>query len=190
MTEDIPKPWFPIRTQRLLLREFRADDYDDIHDYASRDDVVRFMDWGPNTPAETREHLDAKLKEQAEWPRGDISLAVVVADEDKLIGSIRLGLQPHRNAEFGYSLSSAYWRKGYGYEAAHALVSIAFETLDIHRVWATCDVRNRGSFGIMEKLGMRREGTLRQNQPAREGGWRDTHLYAVLAQEWASRDRG
>ena len=48
-------------------------------------------------------------------------------------------------------------------------------------------MRNAGSYALMEKLGMRREGTLRQNQPARDGGWRDTHVYGLLASEWASR---
>jgi len=67
-----------------------------------------------------------------------------------------------------------------------ALVRVAFETLKLHRVWATCDVRNRGSFGIMEKLGMRREGTLRKNLLVRDG-WRDTHVYALLDEEWAAR---
>ena len=38
----------------------------------------------------------------------------------------------------------------------------------------------------MEKLGMRREGTLLKNHEVR-GRWRDTHVYALLAQEWAAR---
>ena len=61
------------------------------------------------------------------------------------------------------------------------------EALAVHRLWATCDTRNTGSYAIMDKLGMRREGTIRQNQPSRDGGWRDTYLYAVLASEWRAR---
>ena len=60
---------------------------------------------------------------------------------------------------------------------------MAFKTLNLHRVIATCDVRNTGSFGVMEKLGMRREGALRQDRQIK-GAWRDTYLYAVLAEEW------
>jgi len=88
----------------------------------------------------------------------------------------------------GYSYGSAWWRRGYGFEAARALAAHAFAALDVHRLWATCDTRNSGSFAIMEKLGMRREGLLRANQPAQGGGWRDTYLYAVLAQEWGRPD--
>jgi len=178
---------FPIRTRRLLLRDFRPDDFDAIHDYAIDEAVVRFMDWGPNTPDQTREALRLWLTAQAEIVRLSLNLAVVVAAEDRLIGSIRLSYQGHRNADLGYCLHSGYWRRGYGAEAAGAMLDLGFERFGLHRIWATCDTRNRGSFGIMEKLGMRREGTLRSNLPTREGGWRDTHLYALLAQEWAAR---
>jgi RimJ/RimL family protein N-acetyltransferase len=186
MTKD-PKPWFPMRTERLLLREFRDSDYDDIHAYATDERTVRYMDWGPNTPEETRKFLGEHLVDQQTWPRPNINLAVELTEEGKVIGSIRLGQGPHGDADFGYSYGSPYWRRGFGYEAAHALVAAAFEIVGLRRVWATCDARNQGSFAIMEKLGMRREGTLRQHMPARGGGWRDTHVYAVLSDEWASR---
>jgi ribosomal-protein-alanine N-acetyltransferase len=181
------QPPYPIRTERLLLREFRRQDYADIHAYAIDPLTVRYMDWGPNTEQVTREFLERQIAEQATWPRPGLSYAVELVAEGKVIGAARLGLQDHRNADFGYSLGSAYWGIGLGSEAARALVDLAFDRFQTLRVWATCDTRNRRSFGIMEKLGMRREGTLLQNQPTREGGWRDTHLYALLAQEWAAR---
>ncbi len=53
MPEDL-KPWFPIRTERLLLREFAQADFDDVHAYAIDPLVVRYMDWGPNTPRRRR----------------------------------------------------------------------------------------------------------------------------------------
>jgi RimJ/RimL family protein N-acetyltransferase len=52
----------------------------------------------------------------------------------------------------------------------------------VHRVWATCDVRNTGSFGVMEKLGMRREAHFQQDRFIR-GAWHDSYLYAILAEE-------
>lgn len=186
MTDLPEKPWFPLRTERLLLREAREEDFEDIHEYAIDPEVVRYMDWGPNTPEVTREVLDRWFAEQQTWPRGHVNLLVELLEEKKVIGSVRLSLQGEGNADLGYSYNSAYWRKGYGYEAAEALMRVAFETLKLHRVWATCDVRNRGSFGIMEKLGMRREGTLRKNQLVTDG-WRDTHLYALLDEEWVAR---
>ncbi len=161
------RPWFPIQTERLQLREFRSNDYEDVHAYASDLETVRFMDWGPNTPRISRERLDLMLKEQAVWPRADVNLAVELVERRQVIGSARLGLDGLGGADVGYTYGSAFWRKGYGYEAALALMTAGFEALELHRIWATCDVRNVGSIALLEKLGMRREGALRKNRRVR-----------------------
>jgi RimJ/RimL family protein N-acetyltransferase len=57
-----------------------------------------------------------------------------------------------------------------------------------HRIWATCDARNHGSYAIMEKVGMRREGHMLKNLKARDG-WRDSYVYALLADEWRAANR-
>ncbi|WP_374576033.1 GNAT family N-acetyltransferase [Phenylobacterium sp.] len=181
-----PDPWFPLRTERLLLRDFRAEDYDDVHAYAVDPEVIRYMEWGPNTPEVTRKVLDGWLEAAKVWPRPGVSLAVELVETGAVIGSIRLEIKEPDNfaADIGYSFHRPYWRQGHATEAARAVVGAAFGALGLHRVWAICDVRNRGSWGVMEKLGMRREGLLRQNHMGRDG-WRDTCVYAVLAEEWA-----
>ena len=88
-----------------------------------------------------------------------------------------------RTGDIGYCLASAYWRQGLGAEAAHTMLRLGFDRLKLRRIWAECDVRNAGSYGIMEKLGMRREALFRQDKPSRDG-WRDSYLYAILADEW------
>ena len=184
---DLPaKPWFPLRTARLLLRDPRPDDFDAIHAYAIDPEVVRYMEWGPNTPQVTRSVLDGWLADAAVWPRPVVNLAVEIAATGQMIGSIRLAVlsQEHRTADVGYSFHRPYWRRGYGTEAARAVVGAAFAELGMHRVWATCDVRNTGSWGVMEKLGMRREGLLRKDRLGRDG-WRDSYVYAVLDEEWS-----
>ncbi len=115
-----------------------------------------------------------------------MNLAIQHLADGRVIGSIRLSVSDEatRTADFGYSLASAYWRQGLGTEAARAMVAAAFEALGLHRLWAECDVRNAGSYGIMEKLGMRREAHHRRNKRARDG-WRDSYVYAILAEEWA-----
>jgi RimJ/RimL family protein N-acetyltransferase len=186
MTEDLT-PWFPLRTERLLLREFTQGDFDDVHAYAIDPDVVRYMDWGPNTLDDTQAALDRWFAAQSCWPRADVNLAVEHVADGLVIGSIRLSVtdEAARTGDIGYSFASAYWRQGIGTEAARAMVAVGFEVLGLHRIWAECDTRNAGSYGIMEKLGMRREGHLRQNKRARDG-WRDSYLYAILADEWSA----
>lgn len=182
MDARLNKRWFPIRTKRLMLREFSEADYDDIHAYASDVETIRYMDWGPNTPEMTRERLDSTLKDQTVWPRDEVNLAVEVVETAQLIGAVRLTLDGKGGADFGYCYGSAYWRNGYGYEAASALVEAGFDVLKLHRLWATCDARNEGSIAVLEKMGMRREGALRSNLKVRDG-WRDTYIYALLAEE-------
>jgi RimJ/RimL family protein N-acetyltransferase len=187
MTDHL-KPWFPLRTERLLLREFTQADFDDVHAYAIDPDVVRYMDWGPNTLKDTQAALDRWFVAQALWPRPDVNLAIQHLADGLVIGSIRLSVNDEatRTGDFGYSLASGYWRQGLGTEASRAIIGAGFEVLGLHRIWAECDARNVGSYGIMEKLGMRREAHFRQDKRARDG-WRDSYLYAILAEEWASR---
>jgi ribosomal-protein-alanine N-acetyltransferase len=187
MTEDL-KPWFPLRTARLLLREFREDDFADVHAYAEQPDVARFMDWGPNTPEQTRTFLDLRLEEQGRWPRDSVGLAVEHLAQGRVIGAIRLAVidRTHRSGDLGYSFNRDDWRQGYATEAATAMIDAGFRILGLHRIWAECDVENLGSWGVMRKLGMRREAHLRQAKHVK-GHWRDSYVYAVLDDEWQAR---
>ena len=176
-------PWLPICTERLILRDARETDFDDIHAYATDPDTVRYMLWGPNTPEVTREVLDRWLERQRTWPRQEIDFVVELQATGRVIGVISIHNATTDQASIGYCYHSAYWRQGYGTEAARAVAALAFGELGLHRLAAECDARNHGSYRIMEKLGMRREGLLRQNLKVRDG-WRDTLLYAILAEEW------
>lgn len=177
-------PWFPIETERLLLRELRAEDENDIHEYASDAEVVRLMIWGPNTREVTRQFLDRALQAQTQWPRSEVGLAIELKSERRLIGSIGLRMkdEANRTADIGYVLNRKYWGQGYMTESARAILDVAFKQLKLHRVWATCDARNSASYRVMERLGMRREGLFIKNA-MEKGEWRDTYLYAILAEE-------
>jgi [ribosomal protein S5]-alanine N-acetyltransferase len=183
--------WFPVETPRLRLREFRPEDELDIHEYASDPEVVRLMIWGPNTRELTRAFFERALDEQKEWPRNSVGLAIELKGEDRVIGSIGLRIKDERNraADIGYVLARRYWGRGYMPEAAHAIVDAAFRRAGLHRVWATCDVRNRASYRVMEKIGMRREAHFRKNA-FEKNEWRDSYLYAVLAEEWPASAAG
>ena len=184
--------WFPLLTPRLILREFREDDLPSIQAYAQDPEVVRYMEWGPNTPDETRQFFELRLQDQRTWPRLAFSLAVEARAEGRMIGAVRLDVSDPANhsADMGYTFHREAWGQGFASEAARALAEVGFERLGLHRLWATCDVRNTGSAAVLEKLGMKREGTLRQHLWVRDG-WRDSHLYAVLADDWrAAREAG
>ncbi len=184
MTDD-PQIPLPIRTPRLILRDFEATDFDAVHAYASDPDVTRHTPWGPNTEADTRDAIARSLESQGARPRHEYNLAIIDPARDLLIGSI--GLHPrdpaNRTVETGYCLRADAWGRGFASEAARALVGAGFARLGLHRVFATCDARNQASAHVLEKLGMRREGHFRRDREIR-GHWRDTLLYAVLAEDW------
>ena len=182
-----PKParWLPLETPRLILREPREGDFDDIQAYASDPEVVRYMNWGPNTHEITRTVLDGWLKEARRWPRRTVTMAVEVKAEDRLIGVVRFGLWDPAagTGDFGYVFNRAYWNLGLCTEAASAVVDAAFRRMGMRRMLANCDVRNTGSWRVMGKLGMRREALFHHDVMAHDG-WRNSYLYAILADEW------
>jgi RimJ/RimL family protein N-acetyltransferase len=174
-----------ITTDRLLLREFRDDDWSAVHEYAVDPEVVRYMPWGPNTEDETRAFIARALAAQADEPRTKYELAVALRGSGRLIGGcgIRIARPADRGGDMGYCLHRGYWGHGYASEAARAIAAFGFERLGLHRVWATCDTENDASARVLEKLGMRREARFREDTRLR-GQWRDSYLYAVLEHEW------
>jgi len=180
------RPITDLRLERLRLREWREDDWRAAHAYASDPEVVRYMDWGPNTKEETRSFIAASMWAAQATPRTRYDLAVTLSEGAEVIGGCRIWIESaeHRDASIGYSLARAHWGHGYATELARGLIRFGFETLGMHRIWAIVEPENTASARVLEKAGMQREGRLRDHRYAK-GRWRDSALYAILAQEWA-----
>jgi RimJ/RimL family protein N-acetyltransferase len=172
-------------THRLLLRELRDEDTTAIHAYASDAEVVRYLDWGPNTPEETAQFLALARTTREAVPRTTYHVAIALRDAGELVGGCRIEIRSAANGagDLGYVLARSHWGRGYATEAIRALVGFGFEHLALHRIWATCDVRNAASARVLEKVGMEREGYLRHSV-RRRGEWRDSYLYAILEPDW------
>ena len=174
-----------LTSSRVILREFTRDDFDGVHKYASDPEVVTFMPWGPNTRAETRRFLERNIQAQVIKPRTSYELAITVDDE--LIGGCGLTIHSiaDKHAEIGYCIRRDMWGKGVGTEVAGLLIRFGFSELGMHRLTALCDTGNVGSYCVMEKNGMQREGVLRDEKNIR-GKWRDSYIYSILEHEWVS----
>ena len=173
-----------LSSDRIVLREFTRDDFDGVHKYANDPEVVKYMSWGPNTRPETRRFLERNIQAQVVQPRTDYNLAITLNDE--LIGGCGLTIHSlsDKRAEIGYCIRRVDWGKGVGTEVAGELIRFGFSELKMHRIEAKCDPENIASYKIMEKNGMQREGTLRQDKNIR-GEWRDSYIYSILAHEWS-----
>ena len=174
----------PLQTDRLILRDFVAGDWRAVHTYAADPEVVRYMEWGPNDEASTRAFIERVLAFQHVHPRRDFELAITLRAGGELIGGCGFHISDPQNRTgwLGYILARERWGQGYATEAARALLRFGFEHFGLHRIWATCDPRNVASAHVLEKIGMRREGHLRENKLQR-WNWRDSYLYAILEHE-------
>ena len=173
----------PIRTERLLLRDFVAPDLNVIHAYSSDAEVTRFMFFGPRSETDSRDYLQRMVESQAQKPRLTWELAIVCRSDDRLIGACDLTLEDEREGDLGYILARDAWGQGYATEAARAMVAAGFEQLGLERVFATCDVDNAASAHVLEKAGLRQETLLKNHKEAR-GRWWDSYLYAIVRGEW------
>jgi RimJ/RimL family protein N-acetyltransferase len=182
---------YPIETERLLIRPNIEEDLDAVFAFQSRDDVTRYVPWYSRSREEVRQVLDArKLMTDLHKDNDALVLAVIERESKALIGEIYLFLTSaeHRQGEIGYLIHPDYHGRGYATEAARAALMLGFEQFGMHRIVARCDARNEPSWRVMEKLGMRREAHLHENELFK-GEWSDELVYAMLAREWAARSR-
>ncbi len=120
-----------IETERLILREFRESDFDDVREYASDAEVARFTRFGPSDSEVTRKFLGESIGRQQEEDRQVYDLAAVLKSEGKLIGGCGLTLKDKNNGELGYILTRRYWGNGYATELARELLEFVSLTLDM-----------------------------------------------------------
>ena len=174
-----------LETERLILRDFVEEDWRRAFEYESDPRYLRYYEWTERTPESAREFVGWFLAHQTQNPRFKFQLAVVLKSNHLLIGScgVRMDKADAVEADIGYELDPNYWNYGYATEAAHAIVDFGFSRFGVHRIWANCVADNVASAHVLEKLGMKLEGRLREKQ-FYKGRWWDTLIYAILADEW------
>jgi [ribosomal protein S5]-alanine N-acetyltransferase len=178
-----------LKTARLLLRPYKKTDINDLIEISCDPEWARYQTGIPPTPysRESAEKLMAMFCSPEKWCGIGILRVFVITLNGKVIGEIGLNQREEERAanmvEIIYSLSTRYWNKGYVTEAAQAATDWVFTHYGINKLYAYCDPRNTGSWRVMEKLGMKREGQLRQHT-LWNGEYRDKLYYSILRDEW------
>ena len=180
----------PLRTERLVLRPLEASDAAEVYEYQRIPEVLRYLPWPMRERAEAYAHTARRAAGRVLAADGDfVFFAAIVpgsaADErapaarDRLIGDfmIRVSSVQHAQLELGWVLHPDFQGRGYAREAAAAL--------NPHRLQAFLDARNAASAALCERLGMRREATLLEEE-YNDGEWQDTAVYGILRREWAA----
>lgn len=183
------RPTVPLTTERLWLRPFQEHDLEAVYAMESRPDVMRYLYWETRTRDEARAALDRRVRMTSlDDDVAALRLAVLRRDTGELIGdfSLKLRSRQDRRGEIGFMFHPDHHGHGYAAEAGRAVLALGFETYDLHRIFGSCDARNTASARLMERLGMRLEGRLRETEFVK-GTWCDELIYAILADEWRRR---
>jgi ribosomal-protein-alanine N-acetyltransferase len=173
-----------LTSERLVLRPFELDDAADVQRLAGAWQIAY-------TTLNIPHPYDDGLAEA--WISGhrsafaagkEIVFAITLQPAGQLVGAIGLVIKKrHRRGEMGYWIGVDYWNQGYATEAAWAVLDYGFRQLGLNRIYAYHFTRNPASGRVMEKIGMRYEGRLRQHV-RRSEAFEDLDLYAILSQEY------
>ena len=179
-----------LETNRLFLRKFKPDDWEDLYEYLSLEEVVKYEPHDVKSKEECREEAFNRSKNTAFW-------AVCLKDNKKLIGNVYFQQQEPKDFmtwELGYVFNPQYYGKGYATEASEKVIEYGFEKLDAHRITAGCNPDNTSSWRVLERLKMRREGyfikpIFFKRDANGQSIWQDAYQYAILKEEWFKRNK-
>ena len=171
-------------TERLILRPFTLADADAVTAIVSDREIAANTLSIPHPYDRSMAEKWLATHDDA-CRRGESAVfALTERESGRLVGCVGLVIdREHGRAELGYWTAREIWGRGYGTEAAAAVVRYAFEQLDLHRVYAHHLSRNPASGSIMRKLGMRHEGTLR-GHVFKWGVHEDIELYGLLRSDY------
>jgi [ribosomal protein S5]-alanine N-acetyltransferase len=176
-----------LSTARLLLRSFQSEDAPAVARLAGAKEIAATTVHIPYPYAE-KDAQEFFANAARDFRAGrSATFAICVASTGELCGAVGLHIaEANRHAELGYWIGVPFWGNGYATEAAGAAVAFGFETLNLNRIFAHHFAGNIASQRVLEKIGMRREGRLRQHAQ-KWGQFIDVESYGLLAEEFRTR---
>ena len=160
-----------LETDRLILRRFAVNDAESFFfNWASDDEVTRYLTWPTHqSTAVSRGYMEYCVKgydDPAFYQWG-----IELKDTHELIGNISVVkvIDEIGSLEFGWVIGKKYWGNGYTAEAGLKLIDFFFDQVGANRICAGHDVNNPNSGRVMQKIGMKFEGILRQSARNNQG---------------------
>jgi ribosomal-protein-alanine N-acetyltransferase len=178
-----------LETERLVLRALRPEDALTVARLAGRREIAdtTISIPHPYSVDQAQEWIASHAGHQD--PNKGIAFGITMKADGQLFGVVGLREidREHSQAEMGFWIGLEWWGNGYAAEAAKAVIGYAFEKLKLNRVYAHHMVRNPASGRVLEKIGMKREGLLRQ-RVRKWGVFEDVVLMATIQGDWRARD--
>ncbi|QYU70508.1 GNAT family N-acetyltransferase [Leptolyngbya sp. 15MV] len=169
-------------TERLILRDWRADDWPRFFAVTNTPAVMR---WLGGVLDEAGEAAQRHRVESCAAQHGHCFWVVERKEDGELLGFCGLkradapGSTVTGMHEIGWRLGEDAWGKGYAKEAALASLDLAFGRFGADEVVALTVADNTASWGLMERLGMRRRPELDYADPRYDPPWRDSIVYSI-----------
>ena len=182
---------FTLQTERLILRPFQqGDGVFMFKNWASDIDVVRYLRYAPHKDVEGSNDI-VKMFINNFGVNGNYEFCICEIDRNEPIGSINIQVASRIDdiGELGYNLSKAKWNKGYMTEALKAVIEFGFSKMNLNRIEACHSVNNPASGKVMQKVGMKYEGLLRDGYKSHSNGYQDSCLYSILKKEYRCDER-
>jgi RimJ/RimL family protein N-acetyltransferase len=172
-----------IQTPRLTIRCFQPTDLEPFVAYRNLPEVARWQTWTDYSLERGAQFLQELQTLEPFTPDTHYQLAVQL--ENTLIGDLYCKLDgAGQQAEIGFSFAPTFQGQGYASEAVRGLLGHLFEVVGLHRVYAITDPRNTASRRLLERVGMRLEGQMKESLWFK-GEWADDFYFAILASEWS-----
>jgi len=173
-----------IRTARILLRPLIESDAASLFAVYSDGRVARYLS-KPAWSCIDQAHESIARDREALAAGKYLRLGLVVDGIKGLVGECSFfnWVEQCRRAEMGYAMAFDFWGNGFMHEGLTALLTYGFDELNLNRVEADIDPRNRSSARSLERLGFSNEGHLRERWIV-NGEVSDTDLYGLLRADW------
>lgn len=145
-----------LETPRLILREFKIEDCQEIAPILANPRVMKFSSTGALSAAQTQEKIESFMASYAKYGFG--KWAVILKETSSIIGYCGLAveiLDGQEIIEIGYRLDEPFWGKGFATEAASAALQHSFKNLKIAEIIGIVSPENVASVRVLKKLGMR-----------------------------------
>lgn len=176
-----------LTTGRLKLRWL--DETDAAAQFAIYSDPVAMRYWSnkPWTGMDQAHEAIAKTLDAYREGTG-LRFGIELQSTGEMIGNVNLYdiLDANRRCDVGYALARAHWRQGYLGEALPAALDYAFTVLGLNRIEADIDPRNIASEKLLQRMGFRQEGYLRERWIV-NGEMCDAAFYGLLLSDWTAR---
>ncbi len=172
-----------LETSRLILQYYQQRDAARIAQLANNKELAQVL--GFPSPYEFK-HAQEWIQMQPDLINRGIEypLTIWTKDHPELIGTITIRIdRKNHKGEIGYWLGREYWSKGYATEAVKEIMKFGFNEIMLNKVWASTLAKNIGSINVLLKVGMKKEGTLKQNRLLM-GIYEDVDVFGLVRDEY------